>query len=100
VVREHPGEYIAVVEGAIPTADDGVYCTIAGRTALDIAKHVCSKAAINIAPGPAVPNPASGIWTAAAHPGVPGVPGAWTFATNLDPQLLTDVFVLMQFRAS
>ena len=28
VVREHKGEYIAVVEGAIPTADGGVYCTI------------------------------------------------------------------------
>ncbi len=37
VVRDHKGEYIAVVEGAIPTADDGVYCTIAGRTALEIA---------------------------------------------------------------
>ena len=31
VVQEHKGEYIAVVEGAIPTADGGVYCTIAAR---------------------------------------------------------------------
>ena len=31
VVREHKGEYIAVVEGAIPTADGGVYCTIGGQ---------------------------------------------------------------------
>src|SRR5271157_1860248 len=38
VVREHKGEYIAVVEGAIPTADGGVYCTIGGKTALEIAK--------------------------------------------------------------
>jgi hydrogenase small subunit len=50
VVSEHAGEYIAVVEGAIPTAD-GVYCTIGGKTALEIAKHVCSKAAANIAVG-------------------------------------------------
>ena len=34
VVREEKGKYIAVVEGAIPTADDGVYCTIGGKTAL------------------------------------------------------------------
>jgi Ni,Fe-hydrogenase I small subunit len=37
VVQEHKGEYIAVVEGAIPTADGGVYCTIGGKTALEIA---------------------------------------------------------------
>ena len=49
VMREHPGEYIAVVEGAIPTADGGVYCTIGGRTALDIATRVCSSAAAVIA---------------------------------------------------
>src|SRR5208282_2125173 len=51
VVREHTGEYIAVVEGAIPTADGGVYCTIGGKTALEIAKHVCGSAAANIAVG-------------------------------------------------
>ncbi|MFZ0739716.1 MAG: hypothetical protein WAM96_21655, partial [Candidatus Acidiferrales bacterium] len=51
VVRDYAGEYIAVVEGAIPTADGGVYCTIGGKTALEIAKHVCSKAAANIAVG-------------------------------------------------
>jgi Ni,Fe-hydrogenase I small subunit len=32
VVREEKGKYIVVVEGAIPTADGGVYCTIGGRT--------------------------------------------------------------------
>src|SRR6202453_1749274 len=46
VVREEKGKYIVVVEGAIPTADDGVYCTIGGRTALDIAHQVCSNAEI------------------------------------------------------
>lgn len=51
VLREDKGEYIAVIEGAIPTADDGVYCTIGGRSALDIARRVCSNAAINIAVG-------------------------------------------------
>ena len=42
VVDEEKGKYLVVVEGAIPTADDGVYCTIGGRTALDIAREVCS----------------------------------------------------------
>ena len=51
VVRDHKGEYIAVVEGAIPTADGGVYGTIAGKTALDIATHVCTNSAANIAVG-------------------------------------------------
>ena len=45
VVREEKGRYIVVVEGAIPTADGGVYCTIGGRTALDIAQEVCGSAA-------------------------------------------------------
>jgi hydrogenase small subunit len=51
LVRECKGEYICVVEGEIPTADGGVYCTIGGKTALDIATRVCSNAAINIAVG-------------------------------------------------
>jgi len=51
VVREDKGKYIAVVEGAIPMADDSVYCTIAGRTALDIVHEVCTNSAANIAVG-------------------------------------------------
>jgi hydrogenase small subunit len=51
VVREEKGKYIVVVEGAIPTADGGVYCTIGGRTALDIAQQVCGSAAAIIAVG-------------------------------------------------
>ena len=36
-VRQEKGKYLAVVEGAIPMKDGGIYCTIGGRTALDIA---------------------------------------------------------------
>ncbi len=32
VVKEEKGKYLVVVEGAIPMADGGVYCTIGGRT--------------------------------------------------------------------
>lgn len=48
VVKNQKGKYIAIVEGAIPTKDGGVYCTIGGRTAIDIAKEVCGNAAFTI----------------------------------------------------
>ena len=51
VVANQKGKYLAVVEGAIPTADGGVYCTIGGRTALDIATEVCTNAAATLAVG-------------------------------------------------
>jgi hydrogenase small subunit len=79
VVREHPGEYIAVVEGAIPTADGGVYCTIGGKTALDIATRVCSSAAAVIAVGACAwdgglvrsnPNPTGALGLQEAVPGL------------------------------
>ena len=39
-LEENRGQVIVVVEGSIPTKDDGVYCTIGGRTALDIIREV------------------------------------------------------------
>ena len=44
-VRERPGQYLAIVEGSIPTKDDGIYCCIGGRTAVDIVKEVAGNAA-------------------------------------------------------
>ena len=38
-MEENYGKYILVVEGAIPTKDDGIYCCIAGRTAEEILKE-------------------------------------------------------------
>jgi hydrogenase small subunit len=51
VVRDFKGKYIAIIEGAIPTAENGVYCTIGGRTALDIVREVTRDAALTIAIG-------------------------------------------------
>jgi hydrogenase small subunit len=45
------GGYVCVVEGAIPTKDDGIYCQIAGRTAIDILEEVAGNAAAVIAIG-------------------------------------------------
>jgi hydrogenase small subunit len=50
-VKEQPQGYIAVVEGSIPTKEDGIYCCIGGRTALDIVKEVAGNAAAVIAVG-------------------------------------------------
>ena len=78
-VKEHPGGYIAVVEGSIPAAADGAFCTIGGESALDIARNVCGNAAATIAIGTcatfggipaAAPNPTGALGVADAVPGV------------------------------
>jgi len=77
VVKEEKGKYLAVVEGAIPLADDGVYCTVAGKTAISIAKEVCTNAAATIAAGAcawygglvaASPNPTGAVGISEAVP--------------------------------
>ena len=79
VVKEEKGKYLVVVEGAIPMEDDGIYCTIGGRTALDIARRVCSSAAATIAVGACAfdgglvrskPNPTGAV---GVHEAVPGI---------------------------
>lgn len=50
-VADHAGEFICIVEGAIPTADNGVYGMIGGRTMLDIAQSVIPQAKHTIALG-------------------------------------------------
>lgn len=45
------GGFIAIVEGAIPTADDGIYCCIGGRTAVEILEEVAAHAAAIITVG-------------------------------------------------
>ncbi len=50
-MQKYAGQYILVVEGSIPVADDGIYCTIGGRTALDLLRETASGAAAIIATG-------------------------------------------------
>ncbi len=67
------GKFICVVEGAIPTAANGAYCMIGGRTALDMVKDVGSKAAAVVAIGSCASW--GGIPSAAPNPtGATGVP--------------------------
>ena len=45
------GEFFCVVEGAIPTADGGIYGMVGGHTMLQIAQEICPKARAVIAIG-------------------------------------------------
>ncbi|GFE62296.1 hydrogenase small subunit [Geobacter sp. AOG2] len=45
------GNYILVVEGAIPTKDNGIYCKVHGKTSLDSLKHAAEGAAAIISMG-------------------------------------------------
>ena len=50
-MAENAGKYVCIVEGAIPTKDNGIYCKIAGRTAVDLVTEVADKAGAIIAIG-------------------------------------------------
>jgi [NiFe] hydrogenase small subunit len=47
----NPDGYICIIEGAIPTAENGIYGTIAGRTMLDISTEVIPGAKLALAYG-------------------------------------------------
>ena len=71
-ISQQKGAYLAVVEGSIPLAENGVYCTIGGKTAIDIARNVCSNAYATIAVG-----------TCAAFGGIPAAAGGPTGALGV-----------------
>ena len=93
-VRNEKGKYLVVVEGSIPVKDGGIYCTIGGRTALDIAREVCSNAAATITVGAcafyggwpsARPNPTGAVGVQEAVPGITviNLPGCPPNAVNI-----------------
>jgi hydrogenase small subunit len=55
-MKDYHGEYIMTVEGSVPTKDGGIYCTIGGRTALDIVKEAAEGAKAIIAWGSCASN--------------------------------------------
>lgn len=94
-MKKYAGEYILVVEGSIPLANDGAYCVIGGKTAIDHLKEAAAGAAAIIAIGncaayggipKAKPNPtdAVGVWEVITDkpvvniPGCPAIPEATT----------------------
>ena len=94
------GQYITIVEGSIPTAAGGVYCTIAGRTALAIAQDVIPKGRATIAVGScawdgglaaAAPNPTGAVGVLQAVPNAPNLialPGCPLNVVNLVASLV------------
>jgi len=50
-MKKYAGQYILVVEGSISTLDDGVYCTIGGRSSVDLLLEATAGAAAIIATG-------------------------------------------------
>jgi hydrogenase small subunit len=45
------GKYLLVVEGAIPTKENGIYCKVGGQTAIDMLKECAADAAAVVAIG-------------------------------------------------
>jgi hydrogenase small subunit len=50
-MKANKGKYVLVVEGAIPTKDNGNYCKIGGHKAIDLVKECAADAAAVIAIG-------------------------------------------------
>jgi hydrogenase small subunit len=71
-ITKERGKYLVVVEGSIPLAENGIYCTIGGRTAIDLATEVCKNAYATIAAG-----------TCAAFGGIPAANGGVTGAASV-----------------
>jgi hydrogenase small subunit len=68
IMKEYAGQYILAVEGNAPTKDNGVYCTVGGRTFLDILRESAAGAAAVIAWGSCASNGC----VQAAHPNPTG----------------------------
>ena len=55
-MKDFRGKYIMTVEGSVPVKDGGIYCTIGGRTALDIVREASEGAAAVVAWGSCASN--------------------------------------------
>jgi hydrogenase small subunit len=94
-LAKYNGQFVCVVEGSIPTAQNGVFCTIGGRTAVSILQDVSSKALATIAMGAcatdgglaaAQPNPTQAVGVQTAAPNAPNLinlPGCPANVVNL-----------------
>ncbi len=81
-IRENPGRFVLVIEGSIPTKDNGIYCKIGGKPFVDLVRETATQAGAIIAIGSC----ASWGGIPSAHPNPTGAIGA--------PQLLKDKTVV------
>lgn len=94
-MKKYAGQYVLVVEGSVSLKDDGVYCTVGGRSSLDLLQEATANAAAIISTGNCAaygglprsnPNPtgAVGVWEVIKDkpviniPGCPAIPEAFT----------------------
>ncbi len=95
VLQSYPNQFVCIIEGAIPRAQNGIFCTIRGRTALSIAQQVVPNALATIAMGScasdgglpaALPNPTDAAGVSTAFPGLTNLvnlPGCPANVVNL-----------------
>src|SRR5450631_854244 len=72
-IEDNAGKYVLVVEGSIPTRDDGVYMELGGKPAIQVIKEVAAQAAAVVAIG-----------SCASWGGVPSADPNPTGATGVD----------------
>ena len=79
VIKDKQGQYIAVIEGSVPTGAGGAYCTVGGRSAQQTAEMVCKNALAVVAVGTcasygglpqAAPNPTGALGVEDAVPSI------------------------------
>jgi hydrogenase small subunit len=99
-IQNHRGQYLAVVEGSIPTGLGGAYCVVGGRTAQSLVTEVCRNAAAVIAVGScawdggvaaAAPNPTGAVGVRQAVPGLANLaclPGCPVNVVNLSATIV------------
>jgi hydrogenase small subunit len=81
-IKKNAGRYILVVEGAIPTKENGIYMQIASKTGVDMLKHAAASAGAIVAIG-----------SCASWGGVPSAAPNPTGAVGIN-QLLPDKVVV------
>jgi len=103
-VNRYSGKYVCVVEGSIPTKDQGIYMKLAGRPARDVLADIGRKAAAVIAIGSCAswggipsadpaPTGAVGVSDLLPHKAIVNLPGC-------PPNPYTLLGVVLQFAAS
>ena len=83
-IKKNAGKYILVVEGAVPTKENGNYMLIANKTGVDMLKHVAASAGAVIAIG-----------SCASWGGVPSASPNPTGATGINEILQDKVVVTL-----
>ena len=92
-VKDNAGKYLVVIEGSIPIGAGGAYCTIGGKSALQIAREASANAAGVIAVGTcaafggipaAAPNPTGALSVGDAVPGIKNLVNLPACPTNAE----------------